>query len=603
MPTTFNLQDLLKGDAAQLQSLFDTAALTLPQAPGLTLCNDLPHAIALIQPAINPAESLAKQLPALLAVHQLALAPALLLRVMVADKLVHTLFSGLDNTLQQELNKMALPLIRAIAQDDTLYSNAQQPVRQLLSEVSQQGYTWYPRDAKPHQQFLEKCQQLVEAVRQDTTEPALLTAIKQFRQWTDAEDKRARMLETRLCETEVAHLRLLAAECQVLDLLNRSLAGKTLPTALVEQLPILKSTLQHCLINDTAQAPFWKAWQRNLPILGTVFCTGDDVDEQQLYRDIPQLLNELERNLHLHQQRDTGDHYQDFVDNLGQHLMLAIQKKPLECSTVGAFAYPEGYTDNHTRVTSAVLQQAQTIETGDWIVLYGEDGQPLRCKLALKLPDVDQLLFVDRSGRKVTVKNLKDFSLCLSTGVAHKLKAVPVDEVIVSALKQLIALGDKHAEQYRQEAERQQAQVAAEKQAAAEKALAEARRLAAEKHQRTLAEQAAATQRKAEKKAALAAEQLAREQAATELVNTLNVGAWVEIIEPDKPALRCKLSVIISSTGKYIFVDQVGRKAAELHREQLFDGIKTQQIQVISKGDKFEDQLVKVIRGLRKDIS
>ena len=83
----------------------------------------------------------------------------------------------------------------------------------------------------------------------------------------------------------------------------------------------------------------------------------------------------------------------------------------------------------------------------------------------------------------------------------------------------------------------------------------------------------------------------------------MNVGAWVEIIEPDKPALRCKLSVIISSTGKYIFVDQVGRKAAELHREQLFDGIKTQQIQVISKGDKFEDQLVKVIRGLRKDIS
>ena len=90
MPTTFNLQDLLKGDAAQLSSLFDTAALTLPQASGLTLCSDLSHAIALIQPVVNPGESLAKQLPPLLATHQLTLAPALLLRVMVADKLIHT---------------------------------------------------------------------------------------------------------------------------------------------------------------------------------------------------------------------------------------------------------------------------------------------------------------------------------------------------------------------------------------------------------------------------------------------------------------------------------------------------------------------------------
>lgn len=601
MSTTFNLQDLLKGDAAQLQSLFDTAALTLPPAPGLTPCHDLARAVALVETALTPSAPLAKQLPALLAAHQLALAPALMLRVMVADKLFQTLCGNMDPTLGQALSRMAQPVVMTIAQDDTIYSNAQHPLRQLLNDVSQQGYTWYPRDAKPHQQFFEKCQQLVESVRQSTEATALLAATTSFRQWTDAEDKRARMLETRLCETEVAHLRLLAAECQVLDLLNQSLAGQTMPVALIEQLPILKSALQHCLINDNTQAPFWKAWQRNLPLLGKVFATGEEVDEQQLYRDIPQLLSELERNLH--QQRDTGDHYQDFVDSLSQHLMQAIQKKPLECNTVGAFAYPEGYTDNRTHVTSAVLQHAQTIATGDWIVLYGEDGQPLRCKLALKLPDVDQLLFVDRSGRKVTAKNVKDFSLCLSTGVAHTLKPVALDELIISALKQLIAQGDKHAEHYRQETERQQAQEAAAKQAAAEKALAEARKLAAEKHQRTLAEQAAATQRQAQENAARAAEQLVREQTAAELVSTLNVGAWIEIAEPDKPALRCKLSVIISSTGKYIFVDQVGRKAAELHRDQLFDGIKTEQIQVLSKGDKFEDQLVKVIRGLRKDIS
>ena len=67
--------------------------------------------------------------------------------------------------------------------------------------------------------------------------------------------------------------------------------------------------------------------------------------------------------------------------------------------------------------------------------------------------------------------------------------------------------------------------------------------------------------------------------------------------------MRAKLSVIISSTGKYIFADQVGRKLAEYTRLQLVALTIEGHIKVLRNGDNFEDQLAKVIRGLRRDVS
>ena len=61
--------------------------------------------------------------------------------------------------------------------------------------------------------------------------------------------------------------------------------------------------------------------------------------------------------------------------------------------------------------------------------------------------------------------------------------------------------------------------------------------------------------------------------------------------------------MIISSTGKYIFADQFGRKLAEYTREQLIALMVQDQLKILRNGDNFEDQLAKVIRGLRRDLS
>jgi hypothetical protein len=85
-------------------------------------------------------------------------------------------------------------------------------------------------------------------------------------------------------------------------------------------------------------------------------------------------------------------------------------------------------------------------------------------------------------------------------------------------------------------------------------------------------------------------------------ISALNLGARVELIQNGEP-VRCKLAVIIAANGKYIFTDNIGRKVAEFQREKLVQALIDKQLTLLNNGDSFDDQLVKVIRGLRKDIS
>src|SRR5690606_3911693 len=233
---------------------------------------------------------------------------------------------------------------------------------------------------------------------------------------------------------------------------------------------------------------------------------------------------------------------------------------------------------------------------------------------------------------KVMAKTNKDFALCLSTGIAKPLVTPSLHEIFAQVLTPLLERANRavHVQllAHKRKAEQLVAALIVQQQAAAKvaeevrlaeqaklqeqlearreaarKALAEAKALANEK-KRCVAEQAAEIERlRIEQAAADAAEQLERRQQATNRLNELQVGAWLEINAQGKgEKLRAKLSVIISSTGKYIFADQVGRKLAEYSRTELIELIANNTVKVLRNGDNFEDQLAKVIRGLRRDI-
>ncbi len=557
-----------------------------------------------------------------------------------------------DARLQNLLNELESAALNQMANDDEFYCSTQHPVRRFLAIVTPPARQWCARDSKPNQQLFDKlCSVIAFATaywRASETEQIAQTSMLQqqldeFVIWLAAEDKRAAMLEARLCETELANLKLAAAEARVAEAINHHLAQRPLPTKLHSAIAgTLKSELQYWAFNtapsELHQLPLWKTWQRILPALGQLFSgAGVEVDDQLLYDQIPLVLAELEHSLQLPNSNTQA--YTHLIEQLNRRLMDAIQKQPQECSLFPALANPGAQSNAHTHIPKTLLQQIESINVGDWLIVNGESvngvrTDNIRCKLALKNSAIDQLLFVDHTGRKVMNKNSKDFALCLSTGIARPLPMHDLDAMIHSHLQPLVERANRSvqaqlllqkskAEQVVRAliAQQQAAAAAAERErlaeqarieaqlearrAAARKAMMEARALADEKMRRD-AEQAAEAERlRIEQAESEAAENTAKLLQATQSISELQVGAWLEISSELNATekLRAKLSVIISSTGKYIFADQFGRKLAEYTREQLIALMVQDQLKILRNGDNFEDQLAKVIRGLRRDLS
>ena len=604
MPS-FDVQAILRGDGNQLGDALATLANT-PAASDKTIDTKTPDEL--------------RQELATRVYRQLIARPQLDLQLL-------PLFAAVETAL-----------VAQIAQDDRFYSDINHPLRRTLESILPAASHWYARDAKPSQQFYDRISSLLNTLMahwQNKTAPE--SALSEFSQWLASEDKRAALLESRLCETELGNQKLTLAQTRVVTLLNNHLAQRPLPLDLHSAITLsLKSELQYWAFNTPAAAlnelPLWVHWQRILPSLGQLFSHGNiQVDDQQLYSQIPALLTELERSL-AHTTSNTQA-YQQLVDQLSQCLMMAIQKQPQEIALFPALPLPDGQTTANTKVPLALLQATETVKIGDWIVMRGDGQEAIRCKLVLKDANLDQLLFVDHTGRKVMSKTNKDFALCLSTGLAQPLQLTPLAMIIEQQLTALITqanqcvkvqllkqkqkaealvrafMAEQEALKEAAERERQaeQARLQAEldaRQAAAHKAMAEAR-LLADEQQRRAAEQAAEQARLTrEREAAQAAEALQREQTAATTANELQVGAWLEINNASTaPGLRAKLSVIIGATGKYIFADQVGRKVAEYSREQLVQQLISGELKVLRNGDNFEEQLAKVIRGLRRDVN
>jgi len=542
-----------------------------------------------------------------------------------------------DEHLHAVLQTLWPALSNAIARDDKFFCNHQHPLRQLLQTLLAGSY-WYPRENKAAQQFLDKLLTLIIATQASLaaadTAP-LQHDIQQFTDFLASEEKRAAMLESRLCETELAHLKQISAETRVIDLLNKNLAHRPFPTDLHGLISgTLKSELQYWAFNKTPneliQLPLWKSWNRLLPALGELFSAdGIEVDQQYLYQQIPLVIAELERSSE--HPVNNSQAYQQFIDHLNAHLMAAIQKQALANSLFTPLTYSASQSTGNTQVPYSLLKQTEQLHVSDWFIFYGDNNEVLRCKLALKNPQVDQLLLVDHTGRKVMIKSHKDFALCLSTGIAKPLPAPDIHAIIYSTLpawieranigvqaqlllqkqkaeqvvKALIAQQRAAAEaaaKARAEAEaRMQKQLEARR-AAARKAMAEARALADEQRRREAEHAAEAERLRIEQAATEAAERLVRQQSAQQAINELQVGAWLEINSATEKQ-RAKLSVIIAATGKYIFADQVGRKVAEYTRDQLQELVAQEQIKILRNGDNFEDQLAKVIRGLRRELN
>lgn len=502
----------------------------------------------------------------------------------------------------------------------TFFMQDNNPLRQLTDLLFSYYRYWVQQETKTSEQALGRLNECLQHWPVNAQESWM-----RLHEGIMSDQQKAHLLEKRLCDAELHQLKVSSAEDQVTELLNQALANQWLPTDLHEQLHYLKNELQYTLLVAGAHTQSWKTWSRIIPVWGKQF--DPEIDQQQQYREIPPLLNELERCTKF--DASHPENYLRFIDTLSQCLSSRIQNIPLSISRFEGLHNRQN-DEPEADVAPQVMQQAKLLPLGCWLLIEQPAGNLLRIKLSLKSDDNLQLLFVDLQGKKALQTNAKTIAFLLASGKAKNLPALALEpflqQIIETAYarQQQLEHQQKQAEfkamlarieQAKAEETRQQQRLANEKAAreeairkehqlrrdAAQKAMNEARILAQEKARKQQEEAFLALQKAEAEAQAQAAEYARRLQEAQLQLTGLSVGARVSLRVNQEEQIA-KLAVIIAGGSKYIFTDNLGRKLIELQRDTLMEMLIAGELNLVSAGNSFDNQLEKVIRGLRKDL-
>lgn len=552
---------------------------------------------------------LVEALDAHLAGSNLALSPLLKIRLVFAQVWFGRYLESLNlepETLEWLCGLRPAFIARALCDDDLFVHSCHQ-FGVLLQRLSQQLPLWYSGQGRAAEKTWQNLQNLSKVLLSPVASSAVVDgAIVECLSQLEKEQARAQVQSQRCAERERAELQLLRSRAQVDRHFSGQLVGRQLPefvdTFLRE--PLL-AELQLVLINHGEQHPHWLQWKRVMVLLARMFAA--DASPEHRIQDTEVCLAALAEPFELMAAPQVL--YEDFLAELTALLFSMLQGAVVETVLVAPLSSGADTAIGSTQVSRALLRQVATIREGDWFLLESESGEIIRCKLLLKLIDVQRLIFVNSCGFKVAEKNVDDFAFCLSSRLAVPLLLTPIFEACsVHAVSHLRDIYDRNLERHQAEQQRlaaieakQQAEAAAEqkvRQLAAEKARREAEALAERERVYEL-------ELKERRRVMLADKESQAQAKATELIDSLKVGAWLELTKTkadDEPLVRAKLAVTLPSTGKHIFVDRIGLKLAEYQREDLIDMLLLERLRVISHGDSFESQLSKVVKGLRKDV-
>lgn len=414
------------------------------------------------------------------------------------------------------------------------------------------------------------------------------------------EQQRARVarLEQRLLDSEMGAMRALRAEYQAVQLINLRCEGRSLPAEIVDFLHgPWRDSLKLICLSDGLQSSAWRDAVRatNNLVRSCVPLERED-QRQQLYKlidELPAQLSGLLRSLS-HQPAQCG-HWMDQLSRV--HLAL-LQGGALTWVAVPQLALVSPVQGVALQVQRELQSAARGCSVGQWFLVQSEGEEALRCKLAVWLEDTDSALFTNWLGQRVACHTSDELAVAMASGWMHPLKVCNWFAVA------LAAVAEQYHLQYLRMLETRQRRASAEQQEAEQLARARAEQ---EARERARLKAEIETQRLEVLRESAEQQQRAqalqeRRQEAEEAVDSLGIGAWVDLeLVAGEPRTRAKLAVKMPSTGKMVFVDRVGMKVADVSRDDLLALFAMERATVHRAEARFEDTLVKIVDQMRRD--
>jgi hypothetical protein len=486
-------------------------------------------------------------------------------------------------------HKLSLLLCLAFSRRTEALCDKQHPLQKFANEFFKLLSTWEYTSGRSGRAAPELLDQLIAHVstldiQSNNTIQKQTDIIANFNR---GNIERAKKLEQRLSEAEEKLISIEKQQQIISQWINKKLDNKLLPEELIGFIKNhLIGDLQYLFIHQGDTSSTWDEWQKLLHLFSWIFKQDtDELFQKKLYNALPDVVENLDERYYS-QMQDT-EKYQEFMHTTSTILMGLIKGDRYQCEVF------HGHSSNvdHNVVIKQVVITNDDFKVGTWYLFKNSDHTNLRAKLAVKLNATDTLLFVNYLGRNVYQCTFKEFQLQLASQATTPL--IDADRWFIKGLHHSLKQLEIHHRKNLREQQKNRDNHNEEKTQAANKAKIEADRLTQQRQAQQQEQERALSQREA-----LSDTDLIQH---SENIERLQIGAWVAIIDDQDRSQRCKLSVKLATTKKYIFTDRLGQPTGDYYLNDLIDLMISGRLSIISNAEKFDNRLEKIVKSLRKD--
>ncbi|HQQ64426.1 MAG TPA: DUF1631 family protein [Pseudomonadales bacterium] len=397
------------------------------------------------------------------------------------------------------------PLVAGVMlRDPTILQSFQHPLYQLLDQIWDAGRYWYPELGRQGEKYRARLVELLQKLR--TADPVSTP----FRAWLDElsgqlekDNQRAETLSRRICESERGSLAGHHSERYVRKQLNEFLTQYPMPAAMEE---LIKGPLRSSLhLLFLSQGPNSAAWQNAIEttdmVLQSLQSPTNEEEKKRVYKLITQVRGLMGKQLISISNPEELAAWERKIESLHMGLLLDDKIEVRNAEPLPMIDEGTGFSAN---LSAALLEQVARIPEGQWLIYQKDNGETVRCRLAMKMEEAGQMLFVNVLGAKCLDKTLEEFAFLLADRHIRLLNADSnfsqilrdtVTHFLQLRQRQAMLQADNVARQQAEENRRREAQQKARMEAeriALERLAAQAR---AEEQARQMAEEAAARAR------------------------------------------------------------------------------------------------------------
>lgn len=363
---------------------------------------------------------------------------------------------NLPDACKTALSHLHTPYLKIALLDKALFTQHHHPARRLLNAMAQAGVLY--GNEGDERGLLAKMHWVVERVIHGFNGDLGLfdSLIDEFNEYVVTLRHKVELRERRAVEAAKGRDRLLGAREQALEVVQRCVAKRDLPTIIRNFLELTwADVLVFVLLRHGEQSTEWK---RSCEVAEQLAWSGTPLGEAevlQLQEQRVPMLSDLRKGLEL-----LGGYHEDGIRRLLQDLVacqhavqakqpqLAAQLKPtLPESPLGAMLGEDADLARQAPLRSKLSARAQalakelaSVEFGTWFE-FVEGGKSRALKLSWFSPTTHNYMFVDHSGQRVAIKPLTLLASEMEKGLARIVtpeRAAPLVDRALTAIYRVL---------------------------------------------------------------------------------------------------------------------------------------------------------------------